>query len=335
MHPLIDAMITKMDTLVPSTHEEIRMCVGVSGGADSIFAVHMLHQWACTRKNKKITIIAATVNHNLRPEAADEAAFVANRMRSLDIPHYTLQWHAKTQAPSQGTARHGRYECLVNHCIEHKLGYLITGHHAQDNAETILMRLARQSHIRGLRGLDERRAIKGVILLRPLLSVWPAHVQDYLNDHNHTWITDPSNANKRYTRTHARTALTTPTSEIARLGFTPQGLIRWSEKITQTHRFFSDCVNQFLTEHSHQSPTRTILNREAFDALHPELQRHVLETLIWQISLTDHPPRWESIMNLQERLAKQVTTTLGGWIIRPRPTIIQITPEPSRHKSTG
>lgn len=307
-----------------STHPTL--AVAVSGGADSVFCALAVHEW--TRKKNK-TVTSITIDHGIRPEARDEAVFVSSLMNQHNIAHQTLTWSPQTASPSQDDARHARYELLRSFCEKSRIPVLITGHHALDQAETILMRIARQSHLRGLRGMGVTQQLTPALtLVRPLLDLWPDEIKHRLQQKNIKWIEDPSNKNDKYLRTHLRHALTTKDSELAKIGMTPEGLINWSRKITQTDDYIAHCVEEFLAA-SHNNSAGIIAHDEFLD-LHEELQRHVLEYLIRQHAPTlTYPPRWESILNLQKHLKAKRTATLSGLKFQVKQNQICISPENS------
>ena len=123
-----------------------RLLLAVSGGADSLALMHLVHDWH-NKQSHTISLHVATVNHDLRVEAADECCFVAEEARRLGIPHRTLVWsHSETEAGNiQAKARNARYELLADHAQSLGCKHVVTAHHLDDQAETFLMRLIRGS----------------------------------------------------------------------------------------------------------------------------------------------------------------------------------------------
>jgi tRNA(Ile)-lysidine synthase len=142
--------------------------IAVSGGPDSI-ALLLLAAAAFPG-----IVSAATVDHGLRPEAADEARFVARLCASLGIPHRILGADVDTgRASVQRAAREARYRSLQDWLAEAGIGCLATAHHADDQAETLLMRLLRGAGVGGLSGVRARTCVpvpgSDIVLVRPLL----------------------------------------------------------------------------------------------------------------------------------------------------------------------
>lgn len=156
---------------------------------------------------------AATVDHGLRPEAAGEAAQAAAWCAAANIPHTTLCWRPDgAPAGLQAAARRARYRLLAGHAVQNGFGAILTGHTADDQAETVFMRLARGSGLRGLAAMAPRRAIATgaldpVSLLRPLLAVPREAVQAYLAEIAQPFIDDPSNFDTDFERVRTRALL--------------------------------------------------------------------------------------------------------------------------------
>ena len=190
-----------------------RLAVAVSGGPDSVALLLIAHTAFSGR------VLALTVDHGLRPEAAAEAAFVASLCTARGIPHRVLHWTgAKRVANLQAEARDARYTLLRDACAATGIGLLLTAHHADDQAETLLMRLARGSGA-GLAGIRVQRPLgAGVTLVRPLLGVRRAVLAAIVAAAGILPVIDPGNDDPHYDRTHARRLLaTTPWLDAASL----------------------------------------------------------------------------------------------------------------------
>ncbi len=168
--------------------------------------------------------IAATVDHGLRVEAADEAAMVAAWCATLGVPHRTLHPPAPITGSSiQMRAREARYLQLARWAVDAGAPILLTAHHADDQAETFLMRAARGSGVAGLAGIRPRQELPlawptdprlatgapaegeaTYILLRPLLA-WRRHeLRAIALEGAVPFVDEPSNADERHDRTRFR-----------------------------------------------------------------------------------------------------------------------------------
>ena len=141
------------------------MGIAVSGGGDSVALMHMVAEWARGRR-----IMVATVDHGLRPESAAEARQVSRAARALGLPHATLLWQRGTETGNlMANARDARLRLLSGWAQRNNLSAVALGHTADDQAETLLMRLARGSGIDGLASMAEWRDRFGIRWLRPML----------------------------------------------------------------------------------------------------------------------------------------------------------------------
>lgn len=152
---------------------------------------------------------ALTVDHGLRPDSAAEAAVVGEAAARLGVPHTVLDWRGrKPRAGRQAAARAARYRLMRDWCAGAGVRWLLSAHHADDQAETVLMRLARASGVRGLAGIRAARPLgRGVTLLRPLLHVRKAALIELCAIEGVPSVDDPSNRDPAYQRTAVRALL--------------------------------------------------------------------------------------------------------------------------------
>jgi tRNA(Ile)-lysidine synthase len=180
-----------------------RLAVAVSGGPDSLALLLLAHAALPGR------IEAATVDHRLRLENAAEAAHVAAICADLGIPHAALSDPDASIAGAsvQAQARALRYRLLTRWAGERGLRFLATAHHADDQAETVLMRLARGAGLAGLAGVRARRDQGEVTILRPLLSWRRSELAAIVAEAGLEAVDDPSNRSDAYDRTRFRALL--------------------------------------------------------------------------------------------------------------------------------
>jgi tRNA(Ile)-lysidine synthase len=171
-----------------------RLLCGVSGGPDSLALLVLAQQVLPGR------LVAATVDHQLRTESADEAQIVAEICRNLGVPHIILTPDEKISGNLQSSARAARYALLKRAADAQNCQHIATAHHADDQLETLLMRLARGSGVDGLSGI---RARNGRVV-RPLLEFTKAELIDICSSAGIEWVNDPSNANIDFDRVAMR-----------------------------------------------------------------------------------------------------------------------------------
>jgi tRNA(Ile)-lysidine synthase len=176
-----------------------KLGLAVSGGPDSMAMLALAHEALPGR------VEAATVDHLLRAEAADEAAAVAGWCAGAGVPHATLRPERAPEGASlQARARETRYRLLGAWAKERGLAAILTAHHADDQAETFLMRAARGSGLAGLAGVRPRAVIDGLLVLRPLLDWRRAELRLVVRRQGMPFADDPSNHDDRFERTRMR-----------------------------------------------------------------------------------------------------------------------------------
>jgi tRNA(Ile)-lysidine synthase len=179
-----------------------KLGLAVSGGPDSL-AMLLLAEAAIPGRFE-----VATVDHGLRPEAADECAMVAEVCAERGIPCEVLAVEVG-EGNVQASARNARYEALLGWAMDREINALATAHHADDQAETLLMRLNRASGVAGLAGVREVTSVGQWIpdVIRPLLHFLRVELLDVVERAGLTPVQDPSNADDRFDRVRIRKAL--------------------------------------------------------------------------------------------------------------------------------
>ncbi|MFM5955534.1 MAG: tRNA lysidine(34) synthetase TilS [Novosphingobium sp.] len=179
-----------------------RIGVAVSGGPDSLALLLLAHAALPGR------VAAATVDHQLRADAASEAAMVAQVCARLGVPHQTLVVSV-VQGNIQAQARAARYAALAGWMEREGLEALLTAHHADDQAETLLLRLNRGSGAAGLAGVRARGKVPqtALPLLRPLLAWRRTELGGIVDRAGIAAAQDPSNRADRFDRARIRKAL--------------------------------------------------------------------------------------------------------------------------------
>ncbi len=178
------------------------LVVGVSGGADSLYLTLLLDKWI---QKKGGNLYAVTVNHNLRPEAAEEALTVHKLMSKLKISHTILTWEGpKPTSRIEEKAREKRYELILKFAHEKHAQAICLAHHRQDQVETFWARLARSSGLDGLTAMAPASKREDIIVLRPLLDIDKKNITQTLKQNKIKWIEDPMNKDTAYERVRWR-----------------------------------------------------------------------------------------------------------------------------------
>ncbi len=271
-----------------------RFGIAVSGGGDSV-ALLALAAHAFPGR-----VEAATVDHGLRPEAQAEANAVAVLAATLDVPHVTLRPGKRLERGDQATARAARYTLLDGWRAERGLDWVMTAHHADDQLETMLMRLARGSGVDGLSGIRARSGH----LLRPLLGRRHAELTHYCAEHGLAWCEDPSNVDERHDRARFRAA-------IARLDglIDPVSATRSASAAAAAAQAL-DWVTQELARERRK-------RRESTIELNVTELPDELVLRLFKSALGEPSPRGETLEAAIATLRSGRRTTLGQFIVDP------------------
>jgi tRNA(Ile)-lysidine synthase len=194
-----------------------RVLVAVSGGADSMALSYLAKQFFTSYA------YAVTVDHRLRPESQAESLQVHEWLTSkLAFHHHTIltvDWTDKEirdRSPSMRLAREKRYSSIAKYCRDFQIPYVLTAHHLNDQIETFLMRLRRESGLDGWACMRTQSDYPiacidawclSLKVIRPLLNVPKERLLDFCREHDLPWITDPTNRNLTYQRNSIRFAL--------------------------------------------------------------------------------------------------------------------------------
>jgi tRNA(Ile)-lysidine synthase len=180
------------------------LVLAVSGGPDSVALMWLAARWRRQHKHGP-RLIAVTIDHGLRPEAAREARKVKQLARSLDLPHRTLRWTGpKPTAGLPAAARAARYRLLAKVARAGGATHILTAHTQDDQAETVLMRMSRGSGLAGLAAMARQSERDGVWLARPFLHIAKARLVATLARARLDFAVDPTNHDARFTRPRFR-----------------------------------------------------------------------------------------------------------------------------------
>ncbi len=292
--------------------------IAVSGGADSMALLRLMHEYAPT------STLAITVDHGLRPESAQEAAQVAAWCDALGISHHIIRLEALDASRNlQAHAREARYEALTGFCRERHASLLIA-HHADDQAETVALQRHRGESPPSRAGMPLMRERDGIALWRPLLGVRKQALRDYLCALGQAWIEDPSNRDPRFARVQVREALSE--IDITALWYEAQtmGEARAASELAR---------NAWYHLHARYVSPALHLPYVSWQALDTDPQNDVLSHAIRVVGSKLHRPRLHETTRLSEAMQQDTSgkATLGGVIVawnHARDAIL-LTPEPS------
>lgn len=326
----------ELDALLAPLAAFRTLVLAVSGGADSTALMLLVQRWAERRAGAPMLIVA-TVDHGLREESLAEAGWVAQQAHMLGLEAVVLTWQGeKPQAAIQDAARAARYRLLTEFARTAGPGpaAIVTAHTEDDQAETLLMRLARGSGIDGLAAMPERRraddAAPEVALVRPLLGVSGARLRATLREAGRAWIEDPSNDAERFERVRVRKARPLLTG----LGFSNEKLALSARRLARARAALDAAVDTL------QCDTRLDVHAGAFASFDhavwreapEELRLRLLGRLISSFGGQEEPVRLAQLEALAERMTDVAFegATLAGCVISHRGTIVYIERELGR-----
>lgn len=283
-----------------------RLGLAVSGGGDSTALAVLAADWA---RPRGVALAAVTVDHGLRPGSAAEAAAAGALCAGLGIPHAVLRWDSPAgRGNLQDRARTARQRLISGWAAAQGLAHVATGHTLDDQAETVLMRLARGSGVDGLSAIAPARRLAGVVWLRPLLGVPRAALRALLAARGIGWAEDPSNDEARFLRARARAAL----AALAPLGITAAGLAATAGRMARARRAL-ECATCALADRAVRIEAGdVILDAAALAAAPEELRARLLAHALRWVSGAPYPPRAAELARLAAALAAGRGGTLAG-----------------------
>lgn len=292
-----------LDALAPGG----RIALGVSGGPDSLALLVLAHA------ARPDAVVAATVDHRLRRESREEARMVARVCERLGVPHATLDVDVGDDpAGLQAAARVARYDALARYARDNGAAFLATAHHLDDQAETVLMRLARGSGVTGLSGVRRIRPLErapDITLIRPLLDWRKTELEAVAAAARLQPVRDPSNEDPRFDRTRVRALL-------AKGWPKPERLAAVADRLRDADEALQWTVEQLVAARIDIGDDSATV--DASGDLPREYRRRLL-LIAFSALAPGRIPRGDSVDHLVETLDRREVGTLGGLRVDPGP----------------
>lgn len=291
------------------------LVLAVSGGPDSLALMRLAADWPAPRPK----IFVATVDHGLRPDSAEEAKKVGEWAGALGLPHATLPWRGdKPTRAIQEKAREARYALLFAHAQERGAEAVATAHHADDQWETVLFRLARGSGIGGLAGMARDQNFPRGRIVRPLLALPKQALIDHCRALGQEFFDDPSNASPAYARTRLR-ALAGPLGDLGFSRETAQKLAERAQKADAALEWAAAQVFQRII-----SPERHVYDLSCLGDAPGVVFERVLRLALERAS-GEAPQRLDRLETLAAKIGsalekgQRLSATLGGCAVTLAP----------------
>lgn len=285
--------------------------VALSGGGDSTALLHL-----CLAAG--FAVEAMTVDHRLRPESVVEAASVGAWCRALGVRHEVRVWeHGVVPGNLMDAARRARMGLILAWARERRIRVVALGHTRDDQAETVLMGLARAAGIAGLSGMRREFDAGDVRVHRPLLGAGRAELRDWLRGRGIGWVDDPTNEDDRFTRARVRKAL----AVLAPLGITAERLAEVAGHLAAAQEALARQVAGVASRLVAEEAGALRFDAGLFSEP-AEVQRQVVvEGLLW-LTGAGYAPRAADVERLIAAMAAGRDATLAGcrarngWLMR-------------------
>ncbi len=272
-----------------------------------------------------LPLSVATVDHGLRPESAAEAETVAAVCAGLGLPHKTLRW---TDPSGPGNlsarARTARYRLLGDWARGQGIGAVALGHTLDDQAETVLMRLARGSGVDGLSGMAEARTAEGILWLRPLLTQGRGTLRDWLLGRGIRWAEDPTNDDPAYDRVKARHALTL----LEPLGIRREGLAETAFWMTRARTVLAAAAARLAEAAARDDGAEIVIAVDPYRGAPDETRLRLLSAAICWVGGTTYRPRLATLTEVETAVLSGKMRTLAGCLLSLQRDLLRIGREP-------
>jgi tRNA(Ile)-lysidine synthase len=348
--PAADAAVVgkaEASALFADLAAEPALVLAVSGGPDSTALLYLMARWCAKRRAPRL--VAVTIDHGLRPEARREAVAVKRLCEKFGVEHATLRWTGEKPATGiQEAARMARYRLLCAAARRAKARCVVTAHTLDDQAETVLFRMARGSGLAGLSGMARRvpiaevavraggevvRSGGGIMLVRPLLDVPKARLIVTLQEAGISHAEDPSNADPRFARARLRKLM----PALAQEGLTARCLVRLARRMRRSEAAHEAIVDWAARRLGVDPATGTFaVNGADWRVLPDEIALRLLGRGIAAIG-TEGPVEFRKLEALSEALGAALEggiprfrRTLAGAMVSLRRNCIVIDQAPPR-----
>ena len=285
--------------------------LAVSGGPDSVALMWLMARWR-RALSKGPRLVAVTVDHGLRPEAAREARNVKALARALDLEHRTLRWTGdKPRSGVPAAARAARYRLLAKAARGAGARHVLTAHTRDDQAETLLMRLLRGSGIAGLSAMARESERDSVVLARPFLDVPKARLIATLSKAGIAFADDPTNRDPIFTRPRLRALLPALAAE----GGDAHSLARLAARFARANaaiELLTDGAERYLALKGSAAPERHArdFDAAAFAAMPEEIRLRLLTRAINRFG-HEGPAELGKVEALLARLNRALAARVG------------------------
>lgn len=295
--------------------------IACSGGGDSVALLRVAADYG---RDTDTEVAVVTVDHGLRAGSYAEAQFVGEICAGLGLDHTILRWQDwNGEGNLQNEARRARYTLIADWAHARGVDVVCLGHTADDQAETVLMQIARSAGTDGLAAMPARRGRYGVTWLRPFLQTRRAALRGYLTELGQDWIDDPSNEDTAFDRIKARNVL----EALAPLGISAEKLCTLASNMADARNALRQQVWHFAGDVALVQDGDVLLHRDNLLRGHFEIRRRLLRHALMWVASSEYGPRRSELTNLFKAIQEGRAATLAGCLISPDGDRVRITRE--------
>ncbi|ACT60080.1 tRNA lysidine(34) synthetase TilS [Hirschia baltica] len=331
-------VFSQLDQLTSSETINKRIGIAVSGGSDSLGLLCLSAEWA---KLNNWHLQALTIDHGMRPEAAQEAVYVQSICETLNIPHTTMNWRCpQDQRATQENARMARHLLFCEWAKRQNIQFLMLGHTLDDRLETLLIRESSNSSEYGLAAMPSQSCSpiwpegRDLKLLRPANNLTRQDLSAILIETDISWVCDPSNQDDKYERVRIRKKLEAMPQQVK------QKSIEKLKKLTLKRQKLVTDLTYFLKNHVVWRADGSVELRLSDLFKHPlDIQNKALERILICVSGSKQNVGLSRVISLLNALnvntkSGKITHCLGKcWLIKTEDTL-QIYAMPTKRATT-
>ena len=288
-----------------------RVIVGVSAGVDSMVLLHLLNAF---RQEFDLFLIVAHIHHGLRPvESEREAELVQKESVRFGLPFEYGQFNVKEFRESEGfsmqdAARRIRFQFFHNLLKKYGGGKIALGHNADDQVETVLLRLLRGSGLKGLKGMLPIREKR---VIRPLLEVWKEEIEGFARENSISYLTDSSNLKGDYLRNRLRLKLIPLIEQDYQPGFR-RTIIKTSTLLREENDFMEKEAGEAYQKIAYEEGGEITFKFSAYQSLHKAIQWRVIQKVLERMEdgLKIDEGEWSDVNLIYRRLQQAPASLL-------------------------
>lgn len=309
----------ELPALLAPIAEASRVALAISGGSDSLALLDCVDRWRRGR-SKAPALLVLSVDHGLRKSSSSDSARVVELARMRGIEAKALLWSGpKPRSDIEAVARRARYGLLLGAARAFDASHLLLGHHLDDQAETLLLRLARGSGVFGLAAMRRELCADGLTIFRPFLGLSRSRLAETVAAAGLMPVEDPMNTDPRFARGRLRRIMPL----IAADGMEPVRLAATARRLSDAAEAIDAAASELIARAIElDAMAAAAIEPKTFFSAPGEIRRRSLSRLLLAIGGGDYAPRYERLAALARSMAQhdggRFKRTLAGAIIEWR-----------------